>query len=354
MTDLVIACDNFGRKLGQLPVSIQREYEMTSGVKASHGSFVIAGTDPMAKDRYLRYGNIVYVKSDQAGIPEWAGIIWPSEPSGTQINRNGDISVQLRSCEWLLATRCTATQTKLSGTPGFVFNELLKLARTQGFLPVSTAMTGINFGGDKLEPEYNLADIYTTVNQLAEDNNAFWGLTPSVDADTNTIILTPYWQFRKSRRFRGQLRTTGAPGISANFIYTSISEAAEIANHVVAYAQFDKWSDPVMHEESDPKSIGFYRQIYTKVLPCLDKTTREELIPIVQKYLNEHSFPPLKMNGVVVSPPFPRVGDVANTQIPNTGSFITTKRGTNIDMQVVHAVYSPKDTTLAISLEEVQ
>ena len=349
MTDIVIVCDNAGRKLTELPVSIEREYpSLDRNINAGSGSFAIPAGHAKATGRFLRYGNLIYVYSDQVGIPDWAAMIWPSEPAGTRV-RDGELVIQLRSVEWLLATRATEAQDILSGKSGRIFQGLLNIARREGYLPITTDTNGIAMGGAVSSKEYNLMSVYEAVNRLAEDNEVYWSLLPFIDS-TNTLQLRPQWRFKRTSNFRGKLDTGGT---NANFAITDLGEAVEIANHVIAYGRSDSWASPVMYQERSRPSISRYRQVYTKVLQCLDETTVEGLIPIVKAYLKTHAFPPLYAEGIVTRAPFPKVGDVTDLTLSDYGGVITDQRGSNVKMQVQTAAYSPGDSSLAIRVEEI-
>lgn len=350
MTDVVIVCDNAGRKLDELPVSIPREYPaLDRTVDAGHGSFSIPVDHPKANARNLRYGNIIYVYSDQAGIPDWAAMIWPSEPRGTSV-KDGELVVQLRSVEWLLANRATAPQDIIAGKPGRIFETLLNISRREGYLPISSATSGIVYSGTVLEREYNLIDCYEAANQLAKDVEAYWWLQPSIDPADNALLLKPQWRFKRTSLFRGKLDTGGS---SPNFAVMDIGETAEIANHVIAYGKSESWASPVIYAERNAKSRSRYRQTYTTILQCLDETTVEGLIPIVRAYLADHAFPRLYADGLVLRPPYPRVGDVTDLLLTDFGGVITDQRGSTVKMQVQTASYNPLDSSLKVYLEEI-
>lgn len=351
MTDVTVVYDNTGRPRDELPVKVVRSSNLTSTIAAAKGSFQIAYDHPKATATNLRAKNIIVVRSDQRGIEDYAALIDEPSPTGTEITQDDLLDIKLRSAEWIFGTRYTAAQEVLSGKPGEIFAALIYAARREGYIPVSNSMAGIDTGGDNIGPiEYNYANIFEAINDLAEKNAAYWWLAPIVDAN-NTLQLKPYWAFKRSRLFGTPLRSTGA---GKNFVITSMNQAGryDIANHVKAVGRSPDGTQLVEYEETSRASVGYYRGVYTKVIQCPDESTVEGLIPVVRSYLAESAFMPLQIDGIIVSAPFPRVGDVCNVVLQNYGQLITARRGAVVPMSVTTATYSPYDNGLTVHLQE--
>lgn len=349
MTDVVVAFDNMGRPRDELPVVVPRGWEITRSVNSAKGFFNILATHQKANINNLKNGNIIYVYSDQRGIKPWAAIICEPEPSGTEII-DGELNIKLRSSEWILGTRYTGPQDILTGKPGEVLAQLLYIARREGYMPISTDLSGVDMGGETVGPlEYNDANIYQAINDLAEKCDAYWWLYPTID-NTNTLVLKVNWAFKRSRSFNVPLKSAGS---SSNFVISNINQAAEIANHVKAFARTDDWSKPVEYEETNPRSVSYYGRVFTLVIPALEETTSAGLIPIVQTALKNLSFPPLHIDGTITSAPFPQAGDTLYVLLSNYGSLITARRGAIVQMYVETAFYSPQDNGLTVHLVEI-
>jgi hypothetical protein len=349
--DTVIPHSNAGVKISpSLPTSIQQVSKISYTVDAARGDASIPVSDPKATAANWKYGNIFYVKPGEPSQREYAGLPWPVSPGGTEI-ADGEIIMQLRSYEWILQKRCTAPKELLEGVPGDVFIGLLNAARREGALPISTSESAINKGGESIKKEYNFAPIYETINDLAEENDFYWWLQPSIDPTTNRLVLTPNWRPRRSRVSRFTLRPGGD---NPNFRITKIRESGEIANHIIAYARFESWDEPVWDEIYDRSSIGFYKQVFTDVIPCLEETTKEGLRPILERAIYERAIPLLYIDGAVLKAPYPQPGDIVPFSLPAGYSFIVNRRKSIIQMQVEGTVRTPEDNSFGVSLKEIR
>lgn len=349
MTDVCTVHNNLGVPLDELPVSVPRGDNLTRTVNADRGFFGLSMNHPKATLRNLRNGNILYLQSDKAGIRPWAALIQEPEPTGTEIT-NGELSIKLRGAEYIFATKYTAAKDIITGTPGACINQLIAFARREGFMPVTTDKTGIDMSGSIIGPlEYNLANIYEAINKIVEDAGGFWWMQPIITVD-NKVTLKPFFAYQRTRVFPVALNSTGT---SANLSIKSINQSGELWNHVIAYGRADSWDAPITYEEKNPRSIGYYGGTYTHILPALEQTTVDGLVPIVRDALKNHSFPLLKIDGIVTSAPFPRVGDVCTVYLGSYGPLITARRGPIVQMIVENTFYSPGDESLAVHLSEI-
>lgn len=349
MADVVTAFDNVGRPINELPVDLPRGYTIERSINTAKGSFSLPYDHPKATIMNLLNGNLILAQSSEAGVRDWCAVIAEPEPDGTEIS-DGEIIIKLRSAEYILASRYTAPQDILSGRPGEVFVALITIARREGFLPISTDITGIDLGGLPIGPlEYNDANIFNACNDLAAKNDAYWWFQPIVDS-TNTLTLKPFFAFKRSRNFPVPLKSAGS---GSNFIARRIKQANEIANHVKAFAATDNWANPIEYEESNQASIGYYKGKRTFVIPALEESTVEGLIPLVQDHLRKKAFSALAVEGYVLKAPYPQAGDVVPVVLGNYGSVITARRGPIVYMTVESAFWTPSDKCLSVLLSEV-
>jgi hypothetical protein len=349
MADVSTMFDCFGIPLDELPVLVERSWNVERSVNTAKGSFSMPYDHPKATIRNLLNGNIILVQSSEAGVRDWAALIAEPEPDGTELI-DGELIIKLRSSEYLLGTRYTASQDILSGKPGEVFAALIYIARREGFLPISTDMSGIDTGGNLIGPiEYNDANIFNAVNDLAANNDAYWWFQPVIDS-TGRLTLKPYWVYKRSRQFPVPLKSAG---VNSNFIIRRVRQAAEVANHVKAFASTDNWANPIEYEEFRYDSIGYYKGVRTYVIPALEETTQAGLIPLVQDHIRKNAFSPIAIEGVVVQAPYPQAGDVLYVVTDNLGPVITNRRGPIIQMTMQSGAWSPADEVLSVILNEV-
>lgn len=349
MTDVVTVFNFSGVPLDELPVLVSRGESLTRDVSADKGFFSIPSRHTKANLRNLKNGNIIYVQSSENGIRPYAALINQPPPNGTEII-DGELSMKLRSAEYIFGTRYTSSKDVLTGTAGDIAKQLIKLARREGFIPVSEDMSQIDSGGPVIGPlEYNDANIYEALNNLAESNDAYWGLNPAVDR-TNRLVLIPRWQQKRTREFSVPLSTFGS---NRNLTVSSICDVGEIYNHVKAYARTESWDKPIEYEETDQESVGYYGNTYSLVIPALEESTQTGLIPIVKSALQKYAFPQLQIDGVIRPGPFPRVGDVCTVYLSDYGALITARRGAIVKMTIETTFYTPLDNGLAVRLKEV-
>ena len=349
MTDVTTVWDCFGNLLDELPVNVPRGDNVVRDVSADKGFFTIPLTHAKATARNLKNRNIILVQSNQPGIRRWAAVIDEPEPTGTEVT-DGELSIKLRGAEIIFSTRYTASKDIFSGSSGQVVIGLIGAARREGVIPISTDMSGVDKGGASLgNIEFNNANIFEAINSLAEANDAYWWLEPIILV-SNKLTLKFFWKFKRTATFNTPLVSTGA---NRNFTISKVNQSGKLANHVKAYARTSDWNVPIEYEEKSQRSIGYYGNVYTYVIPALDQTTREGLIPIVKAYLKKSAFPPLYVDGLITSAPFPGVGYVCTVYLDNYGPLITARRGGIVYMTVESTFYSPADNSLAVHLREI-
>lgn len=353
-TDNVFVHNNSGARLDDLSnsVAVQRSSKLAYGVEASRGNTSIDVIDPKATQRNLKASNILYIKSSDTSIREYAALLWNSDPTGNEV-ADGRMNLPLRSYEWILDTRVTAKQENLYGTPGEIFIALIYAARRTGYLPISTDTGSVNVGGQPVSKEYRYAPIYQTINKLAEEFGFYWWLQPSIDTTVTPPVLSmiPNWVPKRSRNFKPRLSSGGD---NPNFSIRSTREIGEPANHIIAYGKGETWKTTPTYEEKDFESIGFYKQAFQFVLPCLDISTEKALIPIVQKELEKRAFPLLQVDGAFNYGPYPLVGDICQVELPPNSPFINSRRQSIVGMQVEYHTLTPQDSSFIVHLKELR
>lgn len=352
MLDNVFVFNNEGVKIDDLTglVTVQRTEKQSYTIEAARSSFTIASTNSKATSRTLKTGNIVLVKNSESTVKNLCGVVWPSDPNGYEWS-GGEYRIPLRSYEWILDRRYTDAQDKFTGSPGQQFAFLLSCARRQGYLPISTDTTYIQMMGEKVAREYNAAPIYQTINKLASDNSFYWWLSAAEDATTGLLELTPYWRVKRSKKFAVQLSCGGEkPNLTPRKVY----ESGEIANHIIVYGAGSDWiqRNNNRFERKDYASIGYYKQVFTKVIDASEETTRAGLRAIALDELNKSAFTLLRIEGTINAPPYPQTGDICSVVLPAGIGYMAERRGTVIDMQVEQVVITPTDGSYTVKLQE--
>jgi len=340
MTDIVIVTDPLGQKLGQLPVSVSRTGKLQRTVDTARGTCTIPANHPKATDYYFRTGNYIFVYSSDPTIANFCGILWNSNPNGTELV-DGNLVFQIRSTEWVMHTRLTDDVCTLTGTPGAKFIQIVQQALKIGYLPISTDYRNVNSTGYPTrigDDILNKAYCYEAANDLANANDAYWWFNPVID-EQNRLLLEPYFKFRRSSTFPKKLVVGGD---RANLALKKMCDFTEIANEIVGIGHFESWDSPLIYTERNQESISWYKQVYTDKIDRPEITTMAGLITAVQAELKRRAFSRLMIDGVVTSAPYPRIGDICQVQLNDTGSYITARRGSVVSMQLDSYTVNPQ------------
>lgn len=369
MADVVTVFSRSGKPLTELNVSVMRHLKLDHSVDLDRGSFSIPVSDPKATERNLRRNNFVLVTSDQPGILPWPAIMWPDENVGLTVNNNAEYVMPLRGSEWLLGQRITEKIETIDPptSPGHIFIQILKIAQRAGaFPPLSPSKNNINTVGDPIESEWNFVDCYTIANQLATDNDMFWGFNGSRDFDVVTgvgsgrLILTPYFKTKIGRSYKTSLiaRSSGGSSASpdaANLVGGQVQEKSQkpYANRVIAYGQSEDWKDAPTTQVDDLPEQG-ESGIVEVAVPFTTVTDAKSLLVKARRELKLRSHR-LYVDGTLINvAAFPYIGDTCLVQPDYQGAqFLAEKYGTTLRMRVKETNYNPQNNTMAVSLESL-
>jgi hypothetical protein len=367
MADVVVVFDRTGKPLDELNVSVVRHLKLDHSIDLDRGVFSISVTDPKATARNLKRNNFVLVTSDQIGIKPWCAVMWPDENTGLTVNTNAEYVIPLRGVESILAQRLTGVIETINppASPGAIFMKILRIAQVAAaFPPLSQSSDAISMVGTPTNPTWNLMDCYNIVNQMAVDNDMYWGFSASRDFDVSTgkgtgkLILTPYFLSKIGKKYRTTLIARGSGGTnaaadSANLVGSQIQEKSmkPFANRIVAYGQMDNWSDAVTNTVNDEKSQGEYG-IVAAAAEFTTITSADALLPAARRELKMCSHR-LYVDGTLINvSAFPSIGDVCLVQPDYSGAqFLANKYGTTLRMRVKETNYSPLNNTMAVNLE---
>lgn len=355
MTDMNVMCTRNGVPLDDIDCSLLRAWKIERSIDTAKGQMSFPINDSKATERNLRYMNLLMSMSDQTGIPNWCGFLWP-DPGKVEM---GELSLQLLSSESLLGTRVTPQYALYKGTPGQIFTALLNAAQKKAPLPISSNYGNIDTTYGKAQSlVYNLADIYRAANDLANKTNSIWYFDPQWDATTNSVTLVPYW------RQRGVTANPIYLVEGGNLIVTSIDEKAStagnsnrIANSITGYARKSgssgtSGSDILVYTAQDQTSIGLYGCIEDS-LSVLNAASVNDLVAPANSALLQRANPQITVNGYITGAPFPRAGDIVKMEFTNLHGYMITRRATNVlTMYVSSCSYSPDDNMLALIAKE--
>lgn len=341
MTDRVLVFTPSGRLLDELSVSITRAWKASRTIEAARGQFDISTSNEKATSTNLRYGNIILVQSS-TGVQDWAGIIWPP----TRV-KNGVITVQLKSIEYIFSTRITGKTDAIEGTPEEIFAFLVGLAASDNFLyPLGTAVIEDSTGEDKTKKDFHYCNIYDELNKLANDTYHYWWLTPGYSAGVLQFI--PTFQSKIGRNFAEWLIEND------NFNDVEIVEKADFfANTVLAWGSVGN-DDELCYEASNSKAAAIYGKIEMSV-SVTDIDTQAGIQTAAESKLLDYAYPLLELTGVVTVLPFPRVGDTVTVVLSTAGSFLVERPSRRAGFQafVVNASYSPEADEMYIVAREI-
>lgn len=292
MTDRVVLYNRQGIPLGEVDAVIVRSSALERKVRAERA--VMQLQINTTTRFFTRFRNLVVVYSDV--LPIWCGVIWD-----TRDWSDNEMTVTLYSCEYLLQFRRTGPADKLAGQPGQIFTELLKGAQQFDSLAIWIDPNKIAAGGLLTDKEYNRANVFDAVNDLAAEAEFYWWLEPMVST-ANRLTLRAQWQ-----KFRGV--TYHRPLIQgSNFVDVKVTEICRVANRIYTSGKVEDWNTAIEYIAEDAQSRSEFGLI-EDVSTDHDAITPGELVPIGKAELTKRKQPRVKITGRVIVAPYPNVGD---------------------------------------------
>ena len=338
MADVVTVYNRFGVPLADLPVLITREYRSESTVQVGKGNFSIPINHPKATRENLEYNNIVVVNSD-AGVPVWTGLIWTPT-----VLREGQISVSLRSIEWLFGQRWIDTMEGFSAqSPGRWFDDILRFVQVAGDTIIQDTDIDIDFTGDPTDLLFENISCYDAANDLANRTGFYWGLKAAQPAIGGQLALRPFFNRRAGREFT---RTLVQNQTLAN---VEIQEVGNIVNYLNVIARRDGVSYPLYGIATDAESqarFGFIEDYETNVIVG----TEDGAQVYAESELSRRRLPYLRIAGTLTSRPFPVAGDRVPVMLSMSTQYLN--RDGVISCRVKTSRYDPNTNTLSVLLEE--
>lgn len=338
MADEVIVYNKDGIALGELDVSVVREYRAESTIQVGRGSFSISANSNKATRALLEYNNIVVVRSN-LGIPDWAGIIWTPT-----IIKNGQITVNLRAAEWMLGQRFILELGYNSISPGVLFRAILTQALNRGPLPISDDWSGIDDSGTAdLDGEFIELSCYDAANTLASQAGYYWYFSPSPRAQNTELEFKPFFTSQIGRVFTKPLIA------NAKLLDVELQEVGDIANNLTVYARIPSYTEPVIATARDEDSIGRFGLV-DDVDSNLTLSNASGVQVVADKYLQERAFPFLRISGTVTTRPFPTAGDLVPVELGLGYRYLGRK--STLYCRVKTSRYDPIANSMTVVMDE--
>ena len=292
MTDRVVIFNRFGVPLGEVDAIVVRGQALERKSRAER-AYLQVRADITTKEM-TRFRNFVMVFSDL--VPTWCGVIWSDRTW-----EDNNITVSVFSCEYLLSFRRTAKVEQLDGQPGQVFTGLLKAAVLLEGLPIWIDPNRITSGGTVVEKEYNRANIFEAVNDLAAESEYYWWFEPLITAG-NRLLLRAQWQKNRGIVYHRPLVQ------GSNFVDVQVSEICNVANRIYATGDVEDWATANEYIAQDFASQSAFGLVEDSVSDH-DATAPDEVIAIGTAELTKRKQVRLKISGKVIVTPYPKVGD---------------------------------------------
>ena len=339
MTDRVVIYNRLGVPLAEVDAMIVRSQALERKVRAERAVMQIQATTTARG--LTKFRNLVVVYSDV--VPVWCGVIWD-----TREWSDNTITVTVYSCEYLLQFRRTATVEKYTGQPGLVFAGLLKTAQQTENMLIWADPNTISSGGLATEKEYNRANIFDAVNDLAAEAEFYWWFEPLVTAG-NRLLLRAQWQ-----RYRGVVYNR--PLVQGtNFVDVKVTEICRVANKIYTLGNVEDYATALEYVAEDAQSRSDFGLV-EDVTSDHDATTSAELIPIGKAELAKRKQPRVKITGRVVATPYPKVGDNVIVSLSSDslgyGSGGSVFQGIS-GVRVKTITHSPEEDGVTISADSI-
>jgi len=343
MVDRVIVFNRFGRALDELDGVVQRQWKLERTIDVGKGQLSMALNSDKCSPRLLQENNIVYVESDQDGIPPWAGVIWPRFHSdGSTVN------ITLRSCEWLFGQRFTdGKQKPEAGNPSTVALAFLTLIHRASYIhPMPATILDPVFDMEDAPGswEWNAANCFEAMNDLATQSLNYWWLQPIRNLSTGVLEFEPHMQTKAGRIYQKRIE------MNDNFLGVAITREGDPANCITGYGRFADWSEPTMWTEIDPVAAFKYGLIEDTVT-YLDIDTEAGLKQPVHSELRHRAWPHLSVTGKIIGAPFPLAGMRIFPKVTPGYEFMTGGRVV-VPMTITACAYDPITESMSINAAE--
>lgn len=216
---------------GTVLTEIKPRLEKVSWVLNDVGglSFVMAKTDPKLQERYLRFGNRVFLEFDN-GLQAWGGVL-----TGAREWSESEVAIEARSGKELLRWRQTGRNQVFSGaTAGTILQTVLSEANAAASTRLETGT--IYRGGVGYSLEYHYDNLWDVAQELTDLSGVVVDVTAREEG--GVVIFSVNLYERKGADRPGVALVEGA-----NVVAARLRDVDSIVNSLRGATDGSGWGD---------------------------------------------------------------------------------------------------------------
>lgn len=337
MSSRISIFDKSGSWLTEVNATCRRSWKLNEyGI----ATLEISTSDQKAQEKYLRFGNLIYVEHDK--LPVWAGMIDTPRAWG-----KGVITVTAYGGEYIMTTRITGKTLKVSGTYGSCYQQILDSMYSESDYNLVTTGT-IYGGGGTMSTTYHWENVYTVFKKLASESGHDWNFEPVFDANGRLYFEAHWYERRGSRR-----TFTLYEDMHIELLDIGLREQGTIGNRVRVFGNGANWSEMPAALRNDEESKAKYGTRYTA--EYANVSTSDQLGDIADAKILYYKEPrkTFSINLLDVGQAFgyARIGDILPVSFYSCG-FTGSQIGTSADIRILQMDYNENTNTLKVVSDE--
>ena len=207
----------------------------------------LAITDPNLGDGLLRFGNILYIHDGL--LPDWAGVV--GEP---QAFDPAEVSIAATAAEVLFDDRRLEERRPLSGSPGSIFRQLVRLAAQAA--PLGIGEGDIDEAGLSARCDLGVRSMLSAIQEVQSRYGGEWGIAPALSSG-GLPVLSAWYSQQCGADYSGSVALVEGVNIKLEG-GPVMTRYGRVRNDVLAVGTGGKQDSAARGIASDPASISSY------------------------------------------------------------------------------------------------
>jgi len=298
--------------------------------------------DPNLSEELLRFGNILYIHDGL--LPDWAGVV--GEP---QAFDQAEVSIGATAAETLFDDRRLDGQTRLEGTPGAVYRQIVRAASL--IAPLGIVEGDIGELGRPVALGVGTHSLLELIQNLQDKHGGEWGVEPSLSAG-RTPVLSAWYRPQTGQDYSGSVALI--EGVNITYADGPImTRHGRVRNDVLVVGSGGKSDTGLRGSASDPASISAYGLRQEALVENL--SSQSSVDSRAAQEVATSKDPVRRFEVTANNPdiyPYLRIGNTLGLELTSLG-FEAGRRGLTTTVRVIGLATDDADGEVPLVLEEV-
>lgn len=298
--------------------------------------------DPNLSEELLRFGNILYIHDGL--LPDWAGVI--GEPQSFD---QAEVSIGATAAETLFDDRRLDGLSRLEGTPGAIFRQIVRAADLPAPLGVSEGDIGED--GEPVRLQVGTQSLLDLIQDLQDKHGGEWGVEPGL-SDGRAPVLSAWYRAATGQDYSGSVALI--EGVNITYADGPImTRYGRVKNDVMVLGTGGKQDTGVRGAAIDHASISAYGLRQKAIVENL--AGQSSVDSRAAQEVRAGKAPLRRFEVTANNPdiyPYLRIGNRLGLELVSLG-FQDGRRGLTTTVRVIGMATDDADGDVPLVLEEV-